>query len=78
MFLETLDTLDALYCTTIGGSMPAGMNARIEFVPATIWAIARSRFTQAEIKIFWTEMPFNDCASMSLIPLTLELREYSL
>jgi len=28
---------DALYCTTIGGWIPAGMSARIAFVAETIW-----------------------------------------
>jgi hypothetical protein len=38
-------TADALYCTTIGGWVPVGSNARMAFVAATVCEIARLRFT---------------------------------
>ena len=43
--LNGTGTLEALYCTTIGGWMPAGRRARIAFVAATTCEMARSRLT---------------------------------
>jgi hypothetical protein len=56
----------------------ATLNARMALVGETIWAMARSRLTSGWKKIFCTVMPFSICASMSLMPLTLELIENDL
>jgi hypothetical protein len=47
-------------------------------VAATIFTIARSRFTSGWKKIFWTEIPFRVWASISFISLTFELIAYLL
>jgi hypothetical protein len=60
----------------MGGWVPTGNNARIALVAATTCEIARSRFTSGWKYSFCTEMPFTVSASMSLMPLTLELIAY--
>jgi hypothetical protein len=66
----------ALYCTMIGGWMPAGNTTRTALVAATICEMARSRLTSGWKYIFCTETPLRVCASMSLMPVTLVLIEY--